>query len=191
LDRHTHAVFEFFDTPMQLRYRDVRKFGFFSLMADPAGPEQTLLSGVGPDPFEITAGRFAKILQKKDKTIKALLLDQSIISGLGNIYVDESLFRAGIHPLTRSSHLSEEELKKLFKSVRAVLLQAIKWQGSTLKDYRRPDGLSGGFQDRHRVYGRQGKPCLSCHHPIQKIRVAGRGTHFCEVCQKIKSPFSA
>jgi formamidopyrimidine-DNA glycosylase len=190
IDRHTHAVFEFSGIKLQLRYRDVRKFGFFSLTAGSAEPGMTLLSNIGPDPFEITAGRFVKMVQKKDSTIKALLLDQSLISGLGNIYVDESLFRAGIHPQTRTSHLSEPELKKLFKSVRTILLQAIKWQGSTLKDYRQPDGLSGGFQNRHQVYGRQGEPCPSCQSLIQKIRVAGRGTHFCNVCQRIKAPFS-
>jgi formamidopyrimidine-DNA glycosylase len=187
IDRHTHVLFNFYRTKIQLRYRDVRKFGFFSLIRNLADIQNSSLAGLGPDPFEITSLQFKKILQNGERTIKALLLDQSLVSGLGNIYVDESLFRAGIHPETKGRHLSVPGFNKLYKAVKATLSKAIDMQGSTLKDYCQPDGLSGGFQEQHRVYGRQGKPCPICQTPIQKKKVAGRGTHFCISCQKLES----
>jgi formamidopyrimidine-DNA glycosylase len=185
IDRHTHVIFDFYRTKVQLRYRDMRKFGFFSLIQKNADLQKSFLGRLGPDPFELTPSRFSKILKQKDRMIKALLLDQSLISGLGNIYVDESLFRAQIHPETRPGYLSEPMLKKLHRTIKTVLNQAIKNKGSTLRNYRQPDGICGGFQDLHQVYGRQGKPCRFCRTPIQKKRVAGRGTHFCPSCQKL------
>jgi formamidopyrimidine-DNA glycosylase len=180
-DRHTHVIFDFSPPGLQMHYRDIRKFGFFGLVqGDPA----TRIASVGPDPFEISAPQFTRLIRSKNKAVKALLLDQSLISGLGNIYVDESLFQAKVHPQTKTGDLSTARLQNLHRVIRTVLARAISEKGSTLKDYRRPDGSSGGFQNYHQVYGRAGRACPFCQSLIQKIRVAGRGTHFCPGCQK-------
>lgn len=183
-DRHTHLIFSFFSSDLQMRYRDVRKFGFFALGQGKAMPENPSLSRLGPDPFEISASQFLKIVQSRKRAIKSLLLDQSLISGLGNIYVDESLFQAQIHPQAGTGLLPAARVRVLHRLIKKILSQAISWQGSTLRDYRRPNGISGGFQSHHQVYGRTGTPCPRCLTPIEKIRVAGRGTHFCPGCQK-------
>jgi len=185
-DRHTHVIFSFFASDFQMRYRDIRKFGFFDLVSGDSGPINTYLKHIGPDPFQISASEFRKIVLSRKRAIKSVLLDQSLISGLGNIYVDESLFQAKIHPQTESGLLPSARLRRLHQVIREILTQAISLQGSTLKDYRRPDGTSGGFQSRHQVYGRTGSPCPFCQTPIEKIRVAGRGTHFCPHCQKVE-----
>lgn len=184
-DRHTHLIFSFVSSDFQMRYRDIRKFGFFTLIQGNSSDINPYLSRLGPDPFEITSNQFVKILLPRKRTVKSLLLDQSLISGLGNIYVDESLFQARIHPLTRADALSPVQTKTLHRIIKKILTRAIAWQGSTLRDYRRPDGTSGGFQNYHQVYGRTGTPCPFCGTPIKKIRVAGRGTHFCPGCQKV------
>lgn len=185
VDRHTHVIFNFSPPDFQLRYRDIRKFGFFDVIPAAPSGSNPLDGKVGPDPFEINAGQFARIIHSKKKAIKTLLLDQSLISGLGNIYVDESLFQAKIHPLTSASALSSDRIKNLHRIIRRILRQAILKQGSTLRDYRRPDGTRGGFQNYHQVYGRTGLACPFCLSPIQKIRVCSRGTHFCASCQKL------
>lgn len=183
-DRHTHLIFSFVSSDFQMRYRDIRKFGFFDLFQGIHTVSNPYLSRLGPDPFEITPNQFVKMILPRKRAVKSLLLDQSLISGLGNIYVDESLFQAKIHPLTRADTLSPIQIKTLHRIIKKILVQAISKQGSTLKDYRRPDGSSGEFQNFHQVYGRTGKPCPYCRTPIEKIRVSGRGTHFCPTCQK-------
>ncbi len=183
-DRHTQVIFHFYSSQFQMRYRDIRKFGFFALFQGKPIDSNPYLSRLGPDPFEITSNQFVKIVLSRKRTVKSLLLDQSLISGLGNIYVDESLFQAKIHPLTKSDTLSPARIKDLHRIIKKILTRAISMQGSTLKDYRRPDGTSGGFQNYHQVYGRTGSPCPYCGLPIEKIRVAGRGTHYCPGCQK-------
>jgi formamidopyrimidine-DNA glycosylase len=185
-DRHTHVIFSFFSSDFQMRYRDIRKFGFFALGQGNSSTLNPYLSRLGPDPFEITSHQFVKIILPRKRAVKSLLLDQSLISGLGNIYVDESLFQAKMHPLTRADSLSPVRIKSLHRIIKKILDRAVSWQGSTLRDYRRPDGISGGFQNYHQVYGRTGTPCPFCHTPIEKIRVAGRGTHFCPSCQKVE-----
>ena len=183
-DRHTHVVFHFSSFDSLLRYRDIRKFGFFDLFRGNRPDSNSYLNRLGPDPFEITPNQFIKIVLSRKKSIKSLLLDQSLISGMGNIYVDESLFQAKIHPLTKADTLPPVRVRNLHRIIKKILTRAIALQGSTLKDYRRPDGTSGGFQNYHRVYGRAGSPCPSCGRQIAKIRVAGRGTHYCPGCQK-------
>lgn len=183
-DRHTHVILHFHSSKFQMRYRDIRKFGFFALVQGKPIDSNPYLNRLGPDPLEITPDQFVKIVLSRKRTIKSLLLDQSLISGLGNIYVDESLFQAKIHPLTQSDTLSPPRIKGLHRIIKKILTQAISLQGSTLKDYRRPDGTSGGFQKYHKVYGRTGSPCPYCGRQIEKIRVAGRGTHYCPGCQK-------
>ena len=180
-DKHTHLFFNLQPRDLQLRYRDVRKFGFLVLL--PPGQEWPQLSELAPDPFELTARDFYERLQKKKRAIKPLLLDQRFISGLGNIYVDESLFRSGLHPLTLSHTLNWEQARRLHRHIRQVLRQAIQAKGTTVSDYRGPEGIVGGFQQYLRVYDRTGKSCRVCRSPIQKTRVGGRGTHFCPGCQ--------
>ncbi len=183
-DRHTHLIISFVSSDFQMRYRDIRKFGFFVLVQGNSSSLNPYLSRLGPDPFEITSNQFIEMILPRKRAIKTLLLDQSVISGLGNIYVDESLFKAKIHPLTRADSLSPVRIKSLHRIIKNILARAVSWQGSTLRDYRRPDGTSGGFQNYHQVYGRTGTPCPLCRTFIEKIRVGGRGTHFCPSCQK-------
>jgi formamidopyrimidine-DNA glycosylase len=185
-DRHTQVIFHFHSSQFQMRYRDIRKFGFFDLFPGKPIDSNPYLSRLGPDPFETTSNQFVKIVLSRKRTVKSLLLDQSLISGLGNIYVDESLFQAKIHPLTKTDTLSPARIKDLHRIIKKILTRAISMHGSTLKDYRRPDGTSGGFQNYHQVYGRTGSPCPSCGLQIEKIRVAGRGTHYCPGCQKLE-----
>ncbi len=180
-DKHTHLLFNLHPRDLQLRYRDVRKFGFLVLLTP--GQEWAPLADLAPDPFELTATAFYERLRMKKRAIKPLLLDQRFISGLGNIYVDESLFRSQIHPLTHSHSLSWDQARGLHLRIRQVLRQAIKAKGTTVSDYRGPEGIVGGFQHYLRVYDRQGLPCPDCRNPIRKTRVGGRGTHFCPACQ--------
>ncbi len=182
-DKHTHLLFNLTPRDLQLRYRDVRKFGFLGLLAP--GEEWPSLADLAPDPFELTARDFYERLHKKKRAIKPLLLDQRFISGLGNIYVDESLFRARIHPLTPSQTLNWDQARGLHRRIREVLRQAIEAKGTTVSDYRGPEGIVGGFQHYLRVYDRQGLPCPTCRNPIDKTRVGGRGTHLCPVCQTL------
>ena len=184
-DKHTHLIFNLHPRDLQLRYRDVRKFGFLVLLNP--GQEWPPLVDLAPDPFELTASDFYGRLQKKKRAVKPLLLDQHFISGLGNIYVDESLFRSRIHPLTPAHTLNWDQARGLHQRIRQVLRQAIKAKGTTVSDYRGPEGVVGGFQAYLRVYDRQGLPCPTCRNPIHKTRVGGRGTHLCPTCQPILS----
>lgn len=122
-------------------------------------------------------------LQGRSKQIKALLLDQSFVAGVGNIYADEALHRAGIHPQRTSDSLNTSEIKRLHGTIRAVLNEGIEHQGASVNWYRKPDGTKGELQDHFYVYDREGEPCLTCGTPIIKIRVAQRGTHYCPQCQ--------
>ena len=180
-DKHTHLIFNLQPRDLQLRYRDVRKFGFLGLLTP--GQEWSPLADLAPDPFDLTAGDFYERLQQKKRAIKPLLLDQRFISGLGNIYVDESLFRSRIHPLTSSRTLNWDQARGLHRLIRQVLREAIKAKGTTVSDYRGPEGIVGGFQHYLRVYDCTGEPCRFCGTPIHKTRVGGRGTHFCPSCQ--------
>jgi len=185
VDKHTQVIFHFYPPTFQMSYRDIRKFGFFDLSRGDPTTQIPYISKLGPDPFEINSAHFIKTVHSKNKAIKPFLLDQSAISGLGNIYVDESLFQANIHPLTKTNALSHAQIKNLYRVIKKVLSQAILKQGSTLRDYRKPDGISGKFQNYHQVYGRAGLPCFFCRSPIQKISLASRGTHFCPSCQRL------
>lgn len=184
VDQHTHVLFDLTPEGRQLRYRDVRRFG--RLQIQEPGRPLPQLTALAPDPFELTAGELLLKLRKKTRAIKPLLLDQTFLSGLGNIYVDESLYRSRIHPLTPSNRLTEDQARRLHRVIRRVLRQAIKDKGTTVSDYRGPDGIIGGFQRHLRVYGCTGEPCRVCRTPIRKTRVGGRGTHFCPACQKLQ-----
>jgi formamidopyrimidine-DNA glycosylase len=178
LPRHLHARIRFHPGG-ELRYVDPRRFGYFFVGA----PDAVRASlAIGPDPFGMRAPALERALAGRRAPIKALLLDQRIVSGLGNIYVDESLFFAGMHPLTRGGQASPHAAQ-LLRAARRILRRAIASKGTTLRDYRRPDGSSGAFQARLAVYGREGDACRRCGAAVQRIVVAQRGTHFCPRCQ--------
>lgn len=165
-------------TAIQLRFRDPRRFGGIWWMG-----KDECDSGMGPEPLEVQPRQLADRLARTTRAIKNALLDQGLIAGLGNIYVDESLFGAGIHPLRPANELSYEEVKKLATAIKTTLRRAIRHRGSTLRDYRDAQGKAGGFQSLHRVYGRAGKLCSVCKTPIERIVLGGRSTHFCPKCQ--------
>jgi formamidopyrimidine-DNA glycosylase len=182
-DPHRRAVVRL-DDGSDVAYRDVRRFGTW-LLLEPGELDPYLAVRVGDEPLDalFTVARLGERLEKRRAPIKAALLDQRTLAGLGNIYVDEALWRARIHPLRPAESLDRNELRRLHKGVRAALEMGIARQGSTLSDYRLPDGSSGSMQDEFRVYGRGGEPCDRCGTPIAKSRVGGRGTWFCPTCQ--------
>ena len=141
------------------------------------------MARLGPEPLEIALEEFRARLRRKAR-IKPLLLNQAFLAGLGNIYVDESLFAAGIHPLASAAKLGPARAAKLHQAIREILTEAIASGGSSISDYVDAEGRRGWFQVRHCVYGREGEPCVRCGAPIKKIVVAQRGTHFCPKCQK-------
>jgi formamidopyrimidine-DNA glycosylase len=183
--KHTHVIFRFTDET-ELRYRDVRQFGTMHLW--PKGEELSLppLHKLGPEPLSeaFTLAGFADGLAKRKTNIKALLLNQEFLCGLGNIYVDEALFTAGIHPERPVRSLSSDEVKRLYKSIRSTLVKAIEAGGSSVRSYVDGNGEMGMFQLQIQVYGRKGEPCPRCSRPIERGVVAGRGTHFCPDCQQ-------
>lgn len=181
-ETHAHALFEF-SGRRYLVFRDIRRFGGIHSRPTSGAALKAGILALGPDPFQITAAEFAALLKKRTGLIKALLLDQKLVSGIGNIYADESLFRAGIHPKRRPRALSRARLEKLHADLCAILSEAIEKGGSSINDYRHLNGASGRFQDLHRVYGKEGRPCRSCSSVIRRITVAARGTHFCPRCQ--------
>ncbi len=185
LEKHTHLRIGIAGTKDELRFRDVRRFGgVWLLNGNPAISRNTRgLGPLGPDALEITLREFRRLL-RGNRQIKALLLDQTAIGGLGNIYVDESLYKAQVHPLTRAAELGGEKVKKLHGAMRRTLHAAIRAGGSTISDYRTPNGERGWFQTRHQVYGREGQPCRRCKAPIERIQAAGRSSHVCPNCQQ-------
>jgi formamidopyrimidine-DNA glycosylase len=177
---HTHGTFVL-DQGVLL-YHDPRQFGRISWNA---GLEWNAdLEKLGPEPLEIPLDPFVERLRRRKARVKALLLNQRFLAGLGNIYVDESLAIAGIHPLAIASRLSARKAAALHQAIREVLALAIEHGGSSISDYVDANGNRGWFQTLHRVYGREGEPCLACGTPIRKIIVAQRGTHYCPRCQR-------
>ncbi len=177
---HTHA-FLTLDDGRELRYRDVRRFGRMFLVRD---SEMTNFEGgMGREPLEIKFAEFRRLLGGRNARIKALLLDQSVLRGMGNIYADESLFRAGIHPARMASTIPTAKLAALHRAVRQVLNAAIRSRGSSISDYVDSSGKRGKFQVLHRVYRRYGQDCFQCGAGIRRMVVAGRTTHFCPRCQ--------
>jgi len=177
---HTH-VFLALDDGSELRYADVRRFGRIRLTTDSEMPEGLLR--LGPEPLEITAAEFLRIFSGRRAMIKALLLNQKVLRGLGNIYTDEALWRARIHPRRLASNLKREELRRLRRALQGVLREAIRLRGSSVSDYVDAQGRRGEYQRCHRVYQREGKRCFRCGTFIRRIIVAGRSSHFCPRCQ--------
>jgi formamidopyrimidine-DNA glycosylase len=182
---HERAVLEL-DDGSRLVYRDVRRFGTWLVLED-ADLEPYLAAKNGPEPLgpRFTTVWLAKQLARRRAPLKAVLLDQRVVAGLGNIYADEALWRARVNPLRPASDLADDEVARLTRAIRAVLRTGIERQGSTLRDYAAPDGASGSMQDEFRVYGRDGEPCPRCRTTIAKTRVGGRGTWFCPRCQPV------
>lgn len=177
--KHRHGRFVFKDGT-ELWYVDPRRFGFF-YVGNATGIRERL--NIGPDPFEIRPRQLMARLAGRRAPIKSLLLDQRLISGLGNIYVDELLFAAGVHPLTRGGALCDDAAT-LLSVTRRILRRAIRYRGTMLRDYRGPDGEPGEFIQRLAVYGREGERCRRCGDGVVRIVVAGRGTHYCPTCQR-------
>ena len=188
LNKHIHAIFKL-DNGRQLLYQDTRKFGTFHLYDKTQDLEQTSsFSVLGLEPFsnEFTPEYMKEKIKGKKKPIKSLLLDQSVVCGLGNIYVDEVLFRAKVHPLTPSYELSDKEIENVVKYTVEVLAKAIELGGTTIRTFTSTHGVSGTFQNELLVHQQLGQLCKTCQTPIEKIKVGGRGTYYCPTCQKLK-----
>lgn len=175
--KHTHAIASL-ASGRELRFVDPRRFGRLSVAVEEA------FTGSGKEPLTVSSDEFAKLFRGRKTPIKAALLNQSLLHGVGNIYADESLFRAKIRPRRQAGRLTRAELDLLHAALKGVLQEAIKLGGSSVSDYVDADGREGFFQLQHRVYLRTGKPCLVCGTPIKRILIGGRGTHYCPNCQK-------
>jgi formamidopyrimidine-DNA glycosylase len=176
---HTHAFFAL-DDGRELRYRDPRRFGSMQMISQGDGNP---LGSLGLDPLEATEPEFVAQLDGRRARIKALLLDQTVLRGMGNIYTDESLWRARINPMRLASSLKDPDLRRLYESVQAILKEAIRLRGSSISDYVDCAGQRGEYQLRHRVYQREGKRCVRCKTTIRRVIVAGRSSYFCPRCQ--------
>jgi formamidopyrimidine-DNA glycosylase len=181
LAAHTHARLEL-KSGQELRFVDPRRFGRLDFRDLRAGAEA--FRAPGAEPLTIGAREFAELFRKRRLPVKAALLNQSLLAGVGNIYADESLFEAGIGPRRRTNRLTAAELERLRVALRRILRHAIRLGGSSVSDYVDADGERGFFQLEHCVYQRTGEPCRRCHRPIRRIELAGRGTHYCPQCQR-------
>ena len=186
-DKHTHVIFNF-ASGKHLAYRDVRKFGRMTLYPKGEALHSKSILQLGPEPTaqDFALDTFMAKLKKARKPIKPLLLEQKLVTGLGNIYVDEVLFKAGIHPERAANSLTETEMTQLHHQIIQTLQTAIKYRGTTIRSYENAFGENGTYQNHLEVYGRAGEPCVKCGTEIQKIKLGGRGTHFCPNCQVMK-----
>ena len=175
--KHTHAILKL-ASGRELRFIDPRRFGRLSVAVDGD------FDAGGIEPLEADLEHFLHLFRGRKTPIKSALLNQKLLRGVGNIYADESLFRAGIRPRRRASTITRDQLAKLLTSIKEVLREAIALGGSSISDYVDADGEEGFFQLQHRVYGREGEPCLVCKTPIKRIVIAGRSSHYCPQCQK-------
>ena len=175
LEKHTHAVAKL-ASGRELRFVDPRRFGRLSVAHGFEAP--------GSEPLEVELDAFIHLFRGRNTPIKSALLNQKLLRGVGNIYADESLFRAGVRPRRRAASLTRKELALLYAAVQEVLKEAIALGGSSVSDYLDADGQEGFFQLQHRVYGREGEPCLVCKTPIKRVVIAGRSSHYCPNCQK-------
>jgi formamidopyrimidine-DNA glycosylase len=182
-DPHRRAVVTL-DDASDVAYRDVRRFGTW-LLLEPGEAEPYLAERVGDEPLDalFTAARLGERLAGRRTSLKAALLDQRTLAGMGNIYADEALWRARLNPLRPAAGLDRTELRRLHRGIRAALEHGLARQGSTLRDYRLPDGSGGSMQDEFHVYGRRDEPCDRCGTPIARTQVAGRTTWYCPTCQ--------
>jgi formamidopyrimidine-DNA glycosylase len=190
LNKHIHAVFGFAGVEEELRYRDVRKFGYMRCFATSRLATAAGIRHLGPEPLEMTLREFLERMEGRQGRIKPLLLDQSFIAGIGNIYADEILFRSGIHPLTPAGRLSPKKRETLYSAIRDLLTEAVASGGSSIRDFRDSEGRQGRFQISHQVYSRKGEDCPVCGNSIDRIQVGGRSSFFCPRCQPLKRKIS-
>jgi formamidopyrimidine-DNA glycosylase len=181
--KYTHITINFKDGS-HLYFNDLRKFGWIHIL--PTSQEETLTKHLGPDPLiGVEVGYLKeKYKNKKNSLIKTILLDQTILAGLGNIYADETLFCAGVLPWRKVGSLKQKEIEKIAKCIPEILDKSLKAGGTSRSDYRKLDGSKGSYLDQAWVYGREGLPCRICKTPIKRIKIAGRSSHYCETCQK-------
>jgi formamidopyrimidine-DNA glycosylase len=175
IEKHTHAVARL-ASGRELRFVDPRRFGRLSVAQG--------FAAAGSEPLDVSLDRFVELFRGRKTPIKSALLNQKLLSGVGNIYADESLFRAGIRPRRRAASLTRKELSRLFAAIQEVLTEAILAGGSSISNYVDADGEEGFFQLQHRVYGRKNEPCLVCKTPIKRVVIGGRSSHYCPKCQK-------
>lgn len=175
IEKHTHAIAKL-ASGRELRFVDPRRFGRLSVSSGFEAP--------GSEPLQVELERFVSLFRGRKTPIKSALLNQKLLSGVGNIYADEALFRARIRPRRRAASLTRDELGRLYRAVQEVLREAIALGGSSISDYVDSNGEEGFFQLQHRVYGREGERCLVCRTPVKRIVIAGRSAHYCPKCQK-------
>lgn len=181
LEKHTHLIFSL-QGEDELRYVDPRKFGRILLLH---GREDiATLKNLGPEPFSFSLDIFKEMVRKRRGRMKSLLLNQGFLAGLGNIYSDEILFSAKIHPRRKADMLTEEEIERLFDAIHKVLEEAISLKGTSISDYRDGRGEKGLFQDHLQVYGHEGQCCCHCHHRVIREKIGGRSCYFCPSCQR-------
>ena len=180
---HTHAILSL-SSGRDLRFVDPRRFGRLAVHSAAEADTPHPFRGPGHEPLTISAADFAALFRRRKLSIKAALLDQKLLHGVGNIYADEGLFHAGIRPTRMAGRLTRAQLDKLHSALQSILRKAISLGGSSVSDYVDADGVAGFFQLEHRVYMRTGQPCLVCGTPIRRTLLAGRGTHYCPHCQR-------
>jgi formamidopyrimidine-DNA glycosylase len=188
LEKHTHVCL-LLDDGRELRYTDARRFGRIAYLTKDLLAEE--LTGFGADPLEVSENEFADRICGRRARIKALLLDQSVLRGVGNIYADESLWRARVHPARLGARLSRKEAETLRRALQDILRKAIVLRGSSISDFLDAEGEPGEYQRHHRAYGREGKDCYRCKTPIRRAIVAGRSSYFCPRCQPSPRGFAA
>jgi formamidopyrimidine-DNA glycosylase len=187
-ESHTHLIFDFGDGSRQLRFRDIRRFGSATLYETTAALETFFTRAkLGPEPFVLDAAYWREQLANTSRSLKAVLLDQRVVAGVGNIYADETLFQAKLHPQILGRVLDAAAADRLRRAITTVLTRAIECRGSSIRNYVGGDGLQGGYQQEFRVYGRTGEPCNRCGTAIERIRLAGRSTHYCPQCQNLRT----
>jgi len=188
LEKHTHVCM-LLDDGRELRYTDARRFGRIAYLTKALLAEE--LTGFGADPLEVSKEEFADRICGRRARIKSLLLDQSVLRGVGNIYADESLWKAKIHPARLGVKLSRKEAEKLRRALQEILQKAIALRGSSISDFLDAEGEPGEYQRHHRAYGREGKNCYRCKTPVRRAIVTGRSSYFCPRCQPSPRGFAA
>ena len=173
--KHTHAVVKL-SSGRELRFVDPRRFGRLSVAHG--------FEAAGSEPLEVQLDQFLRLFRGRKTPIKSALLNQKLLRGVGNIYADESLFRSGVRPRRQAASLTREDLRRLYLVLQEVLQEAISLGGSSVSDYVDANGEEGFFQLQHRVYGREGEPCLVCNTAIKRVIIAGRSSHYCPKCQR-------
>lgn len=182
---HTHVVIALGDGTSELRFRDPRRFGSISYHSDRAALDAFLApTRLGPEPFALDPEQWRERLASTARSLKAVLLDQTIVAGVGNIYADEALYEARLDPTLPAHTLTPRQADTLRRAIARVLTRAIESRGSTIRDYVGGSGEAGSYQHEHRVYGRTGEPCRRCEASIERVVLAGRSTHFCPACQQ-------